>query len=94
MPSIADMNKTSCYSFLDKHPASARNQARGKRGGELWFSSSNGAVETGSPDARQAPHKWSDAIAKVSWLPEAQDGTSKHKQKSAKYLAKAAARAT
>ncbi len=77
MSSLPNMNKTSCYSFLDKHPASARKQEEETTPG-FGFPPAT-AMETGSPDTRWALQRGPTPY-KVSTLPEAQDGTSKHKQ--------------
>lgn len=77
MSSIPNMNKTSCYSFLDKHPQSACKQ-EGETTPSFGFPPAI-PLEMGSPDtcwARQS----GPTLYKVSALPEAQDGTSKHKQ--------------
>lgn len=75
--SIPNMNKTSCYSFLDKHPASARKQ-EGETTPSFGFPPAI-AMEMGSPDTRRALQS-GPTLYKVSSLPEAQDGSSKHKQ--------------
>lgn len=91
-PSNADMNKTS-HSFLDKHPPRASKQEgetapsfgfppaialkTGRRRGGTWGGGGGGAPPTlagASPCAGPARNK-------VSSLPEAPDGSSKHKQK-------------
>lgn len=75
--SISNMNKTSCYSFLDKHPPSARKQ-EGEATPSFGFPPAI-PVETDSPDSCWARQSGL-TLYKVSALPEAQDGTSKHKQ--------------
>lgn len=75
--SMPNMNKTSCYSFLDKHPPSARKQ-EGEKTPSFGFPPAI-AMETGSPDTCRARQS-GPTLYNVSALPEAQDGTSKHKQ--------------
>lgn len=65
VPSTVNMNKTSCYSFLDKHPASARKQVRGKRWQALVFLQQRSG-EDGLPRRSPGAVKWSYAAAKVS----------------------------
>lgn len=76
LSSIYNMNKTS-YSFLDKHPPSARKQ-KGEKTPSFGFPPAI-AMEMGSPDTCWALQS-GPAFHKVSALPEAQDGTFKHKQ--------------
>lgn len=77
MSSLPNMNKTSCYSFLDKHPSSARKQ-EGETKPSFGFPPAI-ALEMDSPDTCWALQS-GPRLYKVSSLPEAQDGTSKHKQ--------------
>lgn len=77
MSSIPNMNKTSCYSFLDKHPLSARKQ-EGDATPSFGFPPAI-AMEICSPDGCWALQS-GPTLYKVSTLPGAQDGTSKHKQ--------------
>lgn len=77
MSSIPDMNKTSCYSFLDKHPPSACKQEGGTTP-SFGFPPAI-VLKMGSLDTRWAVQS-GPTLHKVPALPEAQDGTSKHKQ--------------
>lgn len=74
--SIPSMNKTS-YSFLDKHPSCARKQ-EGEATPSFGFPPAI-AMKMGSPDICGALRS-GPTLNKVSALPKAQDGTSKHKQ--------------
>lgn len=77
MSSIPNMNKTSCYSFLDKQPPSARKQ-EGDTTPSFGFPPAI-AMEICSPDSCWALQSGM-TMYKVSILPGAPDGTSKHKQ--------------
>lgn len=75
--SIPNMNKTSCYSFLYKHPPSARKQ-EGETVPSFGFPPAI-AMEMGSPDASWALRS-GPTLYKVAALPQAQDATSEHEQ--------------
>lgn len=82
MSSFPNMNKTSCYSFLDKHPPSARKQ-KGEKTPSFGFPPAV-ALEMRSPDTRWAlpsgptPHKSVCFARGTGWNLEAQTQSTKY----------------